>query len=206
MTRQHVSQSQSVIATSQASSARPTEWRRVLRQYLLRNTFGRIDNRALIRDNAGLRPLQVTATEGNGPYYIPDPPVRRDIREGRDGAPLTLRVRVADVHTDQPLAGSVSGEIWHCDAHGHYSGYLSYLPERFPAIVTMALRRFRPTDGSRFLRGRQYADPDGVIEFLTIVPGWYTPRTLHIHFKVGTTTRSWRPPSSTCPSGYGGKR
>jgi len=146
-------------------STKPNDWRRVLRRHILRATFGRIDNRTLIRDNARLRPHEATATEGNGPYYIPDPPVRRDVREDRPGAPLTLRVRVVDVHTDQPLAGSVSGEIWHCDAHGQYSGYLSYRPERFPAIVTMALRRFRPTDGSRFLRGLQYADPDGVIEF-----------------------------------------
>jgi protocatechuate 3,4-dioxygenase beta subunit len=184
MTRQYVSQLLFVMASSRTSSARPAEWRRVLRQYLLRNTLGRIDNRALIRDNAELRPHQATATESNGPYYIPGTPVRRDIREDRQGAPLTLRVRVVDVHTDEPLAGSVSGEIWHSDANGHYSGYLAYLPERIPAFLTMALRRFRPTDGSRFLRGRQYADPDGVIEFLTIVPGWYTPRTLHIHFKI----------------------
>jgi protocatechuate 3,4-dioxygenase beta subunit len=184
MTRQHVSQSQPVTASWWTSQAKPDQWRRALRQYLLRNTLGRIDNRALIRDNAELRPHQATATESSGPYYIPGAPLRRDIREDRQGASLTLRIRVVDVHTDQPLVGSVSGELWHADANGHYSGYLSYLPERSPAIVTMALRRFRPTDGSRFLRGRQDADPDGVIEFLSIVPGWYTPRTLHIHFKV----------------------
>jgi len=80
------------------TSAKPNDRRRVLRRHILRATFGRIDNRTLIRDNAQLRPHQATATEGNGPYYIPDPPVRRDVREGREGVPLTLRVRVVDVH------------------------------------------------------------------------------------------------------------
>jgi hypothetical protein len=53
------------------TSAKPNDWRRVLRHHILRATFGRIDNRTLIRDNAQLRPHQATATEGNGSTTFP---------------------------------------------------------------------------------------------------------------------------------------
>jgi protocatechuate 3,4-dioxygenase beta subunit len=161
-----------------------------LRRALLRASFARIDNRRRIRDNAALRPGQTTATSSDGPYYIAGAPQRRDIREDRSGVPLTLQVRVVDAHSGRPLPGEVIGEVWQADAGGNYSGYLSYGADRFPAILTMALRRFRPTDTSRFLRGRQRADADGAVEFVTIVPGWYTPRTLHIHFKATVDGRA----------------
>jgi protocatechuate 3,4-dioxygenase beta subunit len=158
--------------------------RSTLRHAVMNATFARIDNSKRIRDHATLKPGQLTAASGDGPYYIPGTPLRRDVREDRTGIPLTLRVTVVDAATGLPLDGEVIGEIWHADAHGNYSGYLSYGAERFPALLTMAVRRFQPTDSTRFLRGRQQANPHGVIEFLTIVPGWYTPRTLHIHFKA----------------------
>lgn len=41
-----------------------------------------------------------------------------------------------------------------------------------------------PLTETRFLRGAQYTDAQGVCEFNTIFPGWYEPRTPHIHFKV----------------------
>ncbi len=40
------------------------------------------------------------------------------------------------------------------------------------------------TDRETFLRGRQYTDENGMVEFLTIYPGWYPPRTVHIHVKI----------------------
>jgi protocatechuate 3,4-dioxygenase beta subunit len=36
------------------------------------------------------------------------------------------------------------------------------------------------------LRGYQVTDADGGCEFLTIYPGWYQGRTVHIHFKIRT--------------------
>src|SRR5262249_46738953 len=38
-------------------------------------------------------------------------------------------------------------------------------------------------DETRFLRGVQLTDPHGVAEFVTIYPGWYAGRTIHIHLK-----------------------
>ena len=42
----------------------------------------------------------------------------------------------------------------------------------------------RSTDASRFLRGVQLTDPQGMAEFTTIYPGWYVGRAIHIHLKV----------------------
>jgi hypothetical protein len=35
-------------------------------------------------------------------------------------------------------------------------------------------------------------DSDGKVEFLTIYPGWYPGRTVHIHFKIRTDSESRR--------------
>jgi protocatechuate 3,4-dioxygenase beta subunit len=34
------------------------------------------------------------------------------------------------------------------------------------------------------LRGAQVTNGDGIVEFLTVYPGWYRGRTVHIHAKV----------------------
>jgi protocatechuate 3,4-dioxygenase beta subunit len=41
--------------------------------------------------------------------------------------------------------------------------------------------------GQKFLRGYQVTDGNGAAQFVTIYPGWYTGRAVHIHFKVRTT-------------------
>jgi protocatechuate 3,4-dioxygenase beta subunit len=33
-------------------------------------------------------------------------------------------------------------------------------------------------------------DANGIVEFLTIYPGWYPGRTVHIHFKIRTPSAS----------------
>jgi protocatechuate 3,4-dioxygenase beta subunit len=33
-------------------------------------------------------------------------------------------------------------------------------------------------------------DANGIVEFLTIYPGWYSGRTVHIHFKIRTPSAS----------------
>lgn len=51
------------------------------------------------------------------------------------------------------------------------------------------------TDDYTWLRGVQQTDEDGMVEFDTIVPGWYSGRTAHIHVKV-------RPCNDCCQSGH----
>ena len=44
----------------------------------------------------------------------------------------------------------------------------------------------------RFLRGFQVTDAEGAARFVTIYPGWYEGRTVHIHFKVRTDPKAAR--------------
>jgi protocatechuate 3,4-dioxygenase beta subunit len=103
-----------------------------------------------------------------GPYYLDLDLVRRDITEGRPGAPFELAVAVVDAETCEPIEGAAV-DVWHCDAEGVYSGVEG--------------------DSGTFLRGVQVTSADGVATFETIVPGWYTGRAVHVHLKValGTT-------------------
>jgi protocatechuate 3,4-dioxygenase beta subunit len=108
--------------------------------------------------------LTPSATEG--PFYLDDALVRSDIRDSRPGQPLRLRISVVDVDRGCAPAAGALVSIWHCDATGGYSGEAG------------------SGDRTRFLRGVQPTNADGIAEFLTIYPGWYQPRTVHIHYKV----------------------
>ncbi|MGH3136526.1 MAG: intradiol ring-cleavage dioxygenase [Gaiellaceae bacterium] len=99
-----------------------------------------------------------------GPYYLDDAKVRRNITEGKAGVPLALRLTVVDVSTCKSIKGAAV-DIWHCDAGGAYSGV-------------------QAATGARFLRGVQRTNAKGVAVFNTIYPGWYPGRTVHIHVMV----------------------
>ena len=100
-----------------------------------------------------------------GPYYIAGEKIRRDIREGHPGTLLTLHLRVLNVATCSPIKGAAV-DIWHADAAGNYSGFGS------------------DTSSRTFMRGIQRTDASGLATFLTVYPGWYQGRTVHIHVKV----------------------
>jgi protocatechuate 3,4-dioxygenase beta subunit len=108
-----------------------------------------------------------------GPYYLDGPAVRRDITEGRPGAPLELRVRVQD-RSCRPVANAAV-DVWHCDAGGEYSGFVGN---------SLAETSAGGTNDLRYLRGIQMTDRDGVATFDTIYPGWYEGRAVHIHLRV----------------------
>ena len=65
-------------------------------------------------------------------------------------------------------------DIWHCDAKGIYS------EEKSQAETTLDYS----TDN--FLRGYQLSDASGLVNFVSIFPGWYTGRTAHVHVRVRT--------------------
>src|SRR5437879_13454679 len=52
-----------------------------------------------------------------GPYYVPNEKLRRNITEGKPGVPLELRLTVVDVSTWKPLKGAAV-DICHADAGG----------------------------------------------------------------------------------------
>jgi protocatechuate 3,4-dioxygenase beta subunit len=107
----------------------------------------------------------LTPEQTEGPYYITNEKLRRNITEGRAGAPLVLRLFVVDASTCKPIKGAAV-DIWHADAGGVYSG-------------------FGAGSGNRtFMRGIQRTDARGLARFRTVYPGWYRGRTVHIHVKV----------------------
>lgn len=131
--------------------------------------------------SGGCMTLMTSVTEG--PYYLDGALVRKDITEGKKGVPLTLRLTVVDA-TDgcTPVSGAAV-EIWHCDAWGYYSGYTTANPG---GSAPAESEDGSTADDSTYLRGYQIANANGVVKFETIFPGWYTPRTCHIHLKVHT--------------------
>ncbi len=122
-----------------------------------------------------------TAEETAGPY--PDTTgminnqafYRQDVREGRAGLPLTVRLTL--VNTSSACAALVGAavEIWQCDADGHYSEY--------------AQPGYNGT-GQTFLRGLQVTNSSGQVTFLTVYPGWYSGRATHIHVEVFVNGKS----------------
>ena len=107
----------------------------------------------------------LTPEQTEGPYYIPNEKVRRNITEGRRGVPLMLRATVVDASTCKPIKGAAV-DIWHCDAGGIYSGFGQGASNR------------------TFMRGMQRTNLNGLALLKTIYPGWYQGRTVHIHVKV----------------------
>ena len=107
----------------------------------------------------------LTPEQTEGPYYIANEALRRNITEGRPGAPLSLRAYVVNASTCRPIKNAAV-DIWHADAGGVYSGFGSGAANR------------------TFMRGIQRTDAKGLALFRTVYPGWYQGRTVHIHVKV----------------------
>lgn len=112
-----------------------------------------------------------------GPYFVDERIERSDIRSDpatgvmKEGALLTLIFNVSQINNGcTPLPGALV-DVWHCDALGVYSDVTD---------------RTFDTIGQKFLRGYQVTDANGVAKFVTIYPGWYSGRTVHIHFKIRT--------------------
>jgi protocatechuate 3,4-dioxygenase beta subunit len=149
----------------------------------------------------------LTPEQEEGPYYVDFGKARRDVTEGKPGVPLQLRVALVDAKRCEPLEAAAV-DIWHCDATGVYSGFTAngggddagrgFGP---PAGAIGGRggpgrggpggpggrgggRGSGPIDETRFLRGIQVTNRQGIAEFATVYPGWYAGRTIHVHLKV----------------------
>ena len=120
--------------------------------------------------------IKGTPQQTEGPYFVEGMPKRSDIRSDpsdglvQQGIPLRLILHVYDVDNGSciPLNGS-RVDIWHANSQGVYSGVND-----------------QSTTGKKFLRGYQVTDDNGTVRFITIYPGWYQGRAIHIHVKVHT--------------------
>lgn len=121
----------------------------------------------------------LTSEVTEGPYYVANELVRQNIVESKQGVPLRLRIAVTDTTANCAPLANAAVDIWHCDALGYYSGITGENPGGGGTSVTT-----ESNADTTFLRGIQLTDDNGLVEFDTIYPGWYTGRTLHIHLKV----------------------
>lgn len=107
-----------------------------------------------------------------GPCYA-QTETRKDISEGHDGLPTRLAFLIVD-ESCKPIEGA-SVDIWHCAAEGLYSG------SDASDFCTSGDATAR---AARWFRGVQTTDANGRVDFDTCFPGWYSSRTIHIHFTV----------------------
>lgn len=98
---------------------------------------------------------------------------RQDISEGVEGLPTRMVLRIVDTDCN-PLPGVVV-DVWHCAPSGLYSG---------SDAQDMCTDRDTAARASRWFRGLQTTDADGMATFDTCLPGWYSGRAVHIHFQV----------------------
>ncbi|MEV6348310.1 hypothetical protein [Actinoplanes sp. NPDC051851] len=112
-----------------------------------------------------------------GPYFVDENLDRSDLRtepttgEQVDGTTLVLDLTVLQVTDGTCVAlPDAKVDIWQCDALGVYSDVAA-----------------QGTTGLSYLRGYQATDSDGLASFTTVLPGWYSGRTVHIHVKIQTT-------------------
>lgn len=119
-----------------------------------------------------------------GPFFVDERLERQDIRTDPStgavsaGAPLTLVLALGTLRGTAcvPLAGAIV-DLWQCDAAGRYSDVRD---------------GGGSTVGQRFLRGFQRTDARGEARFITIVPGWYEGRAVHIHFRIASPDAAGR--------------
>ena len=120
----------------------------------------------------------VRPRQTEGPFFVDGDLERSDLRidprtgAAKPGMPLRLAFRVSRVGASAcaPLAGA-QVHVWHCDAAGDYSSVRD---------------RRAPNAGEAFLRGFQTTDAAGTVRFLTVYPGCYPGRAVHVHFKIRT--------------------
>lgn len=98
---------------------------------------------------------------------------RMDISEAQPGLPVRLAFLVVNASC-QPVPGATV-EVWHTNPSGLYSG---------SDASNMCTNGDSAARAARWFRGIRTADANGRVDFNTCFPGWYSSRTIHIHFTV----------------------
>ena len=127
----------------------------------------------------GTAACSVTLEGEEGPYFVDDSATgynrsnilsNLDGTETQTGIAFTLTLYVYDAKNSCGPMQNVQVDIWHCNTAGVYSA------ESSEATATKS-----------WLRGYQLTDATGLVTFSTILPGWYSGRTTHIHLRLRST-------------------
>jgi protocatechuate 3,4-dioxygenase beta subunit len=109
-----------------------------------------------------------------GPCYAQMPTTRQDISDGVMGLPLRVSFQVVRSGDCSPVSNA-SIDVWHSGSDGIYSSF---------ATGTICNPGQQDVHSQMFCRGVQITDANGRVDFSTVFPGWYTGRTIHIHFTL----------------------
>lgn len=105
-----------------------------------------------------------------------------DISSEQVGLPMQLCLQLIDRNCN-PLAG-YEIEVWHCNVSGLYSGDTSGSRDSQRFSSGFCTSNNAAALRSKWFRGTQVTDSDGRVNFKSCFPGWYSGRTIHIHFRV----------------------
>ncbi|KAE8206888.1 hypothetical protein CF327_g7468 [Tilletia walkeri] len=135
-----------------------------------------------------------------GPYFHHQGhPIRRHMAEYQLGLPFVMNIGVIDIETCKP-AENILVDIWLANATGYYSGHPvphPHLKNEKPAESGkrkgMLSAYPRTNERENWLRAAYPTDANGVVQFTSIFPGYYTGRSTHVHTRVYT---DWTPLSN----------
>ena len=119
-------------------------------------------------------PCMVYPSQTLGPCYAQSPMLREDISDGMTGLPIRLSLLLVRANGCMPVPNATV-DIWAAGSNGIYSAY---------AMGTICNPGTQNVMSMMYGRGVQTTDANGRVNFNTVFPGWYTGRTLHIHFTV----------------------
>jgi protocatechuate 3,4-dioxygenase beta subunit len=119
-----------------------------------------------------------------GPCYSSQSETLQDISYGMNGLPMRMYLQIVD-EACTPVSGALV-DVWHVSPAGKYSGNDS-------ANEDVAYCTGNDSDYTShvYFRGKQTTDGKGVVFFDTCFPGWYSGRTVHIHFMITVGGQSY---------------
>ncbi|WP_462151851.1 dioxygenase family protein [Pseudoalteromonas xiamenensis] len=137
-------------------------------------------------NSASFCSVVLTKSLTEGPcYFMAD--VLDDISEGQSGLPSQLCLQVIDANC-QPQA-NLEIEVWHCNVNGLYSGNTEQSADAGRFAGGFCTGNDSQAVQAKWFRGTAITDSDGRVNFKTCFPGWYSSRTIHIHFRVKNNNR-----------------
>ena len=122
--------------------------------------------------SSGSCSVNPSETEGPFPTKSPTSLITSNIVSDRTGVPISINIYIKNTNQSCAALPGAFVDIWHCDKDGYYSEY---------GGTGMQSADFTNV---HFLRGRQTADTNGLVQFTSIFPGWYSGRATHIHVHV----------------------
>ncbi len=180
-------QSTNVIPTNTTSSSASSEATSTATRWLSGNTSSiTVDypDDSIFENDSEVCTLSLTERTTEGPCYL-GVDEKEDISEGKSGLPMLLCMQLVDEDC-APLAGYLI-EVWHCDTAGIYSANTSVSDDASSFAGDFCTGGNTEAESSTWFRGEAYTDSSGRVNFKTCFPGWYSGRTIHIHYRVKLT-------------------